>query len=142
MSELLQSAPARLADDPRFEAAKFVKDWSTWMVTTEGVMIAFLVNALAKDNLKMDAVMATWTVVLFSLSIIMAAWVLGSLPSITQRLHRTTCHFGEHGLFDLPVVRRVRLHWVTFLQHTFFLAGLVTLGLSLPPVRALLGWNM
>jgi hypothetical protein len=131
----------KLTDDPRFESLKLVQQWSSWMVTTEGVMIGFLVNAISKaappgaqtETLQLDLEALQYTILAFAISIAMAAWVLGSLPSIAQRLHRDPSRdLGAHGIFDLWLIRRIPLYAATFLQHLFFVAGLVTLFFALP----------
>lgn len=120
------------------------------MVTTEGVVIGFLINAIAKaqpvgasdtatSTLRLDLEVLQYTILAFASSIAMAAWVLGSLPSITQRLHRGPLQLGAYGIFDLPIVRWVPLYAVTFLQHLFFFAGLIALFFALPLSREIIG---
>jgi hypothetical protein len=146
----IQVEKPKLTDDPRFESLKLLKEWSSWMVTTEGVMIGFLVNALAKappvgasntatSTLHLDLVMLQYTILAFASSIAMAAWVLGSLPSISQRLHRGPLQLGAYGIFDLPIVRWIPLCAITFLQHLFFFGGLIALFSALPLSREIVG---
>jgi len=147
----------KLSDDPRFEALKLLKDWSTWMVT-EGVMIGFLVNALPKaltvtqtssgsqsrdlanSALVLRAEGLQCAILAFAISAAMAAWVIGSLPSITQRLRKSGSHrdLGAHAFFDLPILRWIPLYTLTFLQHLFFVVGILSLGFAVPIPEAIL----
>lgn len=134
-----QTYLTKLSEDPRFEGAKLVKEWSTWMVTTEGVIIGFLINSIAKwppsgseVELPLNRNLIVGTIAAFALSMAVAAWVVGSLPSVVQRLPHSRRALGAHGMLDLPWLRDVPLYVLTFLQHLFFGVGIVTLLLALP----------
>jgi hypothetical protein len=108
----------------RITALRFMKEWSVWMVGVETALLGFLVSLLSRDMLALGSYYLKGAAICFGLSIAFAAWVLGAIPSISQRLSKETGSIYMLGLFKIPVFRHVRLGWITFLQHLFFLLGL------------------
>jgi hypothetical protein len=71
------------------EATKLMKDWGSWMTTvstavigTSGVMVSL------NGSPPREQWWAHLSVLHFGLSIVFAAWVLGSLPSVVVRLRK------------------------------------------------------
>jgi hypothetical protein len=89
-------------------------------------------GAIDLTTLVLNRGFIVWTIVAFTASIAIAAWVLGSLPSVAQRLPHSSLALGAHGMLDLPLLGEVPLYALTFLQHAFFGIGLITLILALP----------
>lgn len=78
------------AYEAAIEAAKLMKDWGSWMTTVSTAVIGTngLLIALQEPGTQRDQTWARLSVLFFTSSIVFAAWVLGSLPSIVIRLRK------------------------------------------------------
>jgi hypothetical protein len=97
------------------------------MVSVETALLGFLVSLLASDRIALGSIYLKGAAVCFGISIALAAWVLGAIPSVSQRLTNDSDSIYRMGLFDIPIMRHLRLGWVTFFQHVFFVLGLLGL---------------
>jgi hypothetical protein len=126
--------------DRKVEAAKLLKDWSVWMVTVQSGLIGFLANAVSKKSgIGLDPAGVRLTVFFFSMSILFAAWVLGNLPSVVQRLDvDESRHISDMrgfvfpfklfpGLGFLAALVGVPMWFYGLWQHSFFFAGVLSL---------------
>lgn len=103
----------------QLEAIKLVKDWSTWLVAVQtGVLGLFAALQIKPSSL---------TVYCFVISIITATWVLGALPSLAQRI-APNLNIHEMELFEWCPIP---LWKAAFVQHIFFIIGVVTLAIKL-----------
>jgi hypothetical protein len=110
----------------QLEGLKLLKDWSIWMVTVETAAITFL-GAAAGRVIDSETIFFPVAIVLFTASIVFAAWVLGGIPSVAQRLD------GSGNLFHYKIYRigwladRIKLNALTAIQHTLFIFGIICL---------------
>jgi hypothetical protein len=103
----------------QLEAIKLLKDWSTWLVTAQtGILSLFALIGRKPDFL---------TVFCFVISIIIATWILGALPSILQRI-KDDSNIHQMDLFEWL---GIPLFAAAFLQHVSFMIGVVSLSFSL-----------
>lgn len=114
------------------EAAKLMKDWGSWMTTVSTAVIGangFLLTSPSSGIASMPLVRDTWwafcSVLLFGLSIAVAAWVLGALPSVVTRLNKDG-PVPENDIYEMPFFSfiPVRVGVMASLQHVFFVLGL------------------
>jgi len=117
-------------DTLRLEALKFLREWGVWIVAVQTGLISFIVSLLLQNKIKLGSVYIKGTVICFGLSIVFAALVLSSIPSITQRLNIDKRGIYVIGIFDLPILRNLTLGWVSFFEHLGFLLGLLALIVS------------
>ena len=118
------------ADTLRLEALKLLREWSVWMVAVQTGLIGFLISLLLQSKIRLGSLYIKGAVICFGLSIIFAAWVLGAIPSIMQRLNSDERGIYAIGIFDLPLLRHLRLGWFSFFEHLGFLLGLLALIVS------------
>jgi hypothetical protein len=97
------------------------------MVGVETALLGFLVSLLTSERIALGSVYLKGAAVCFGISIALAAWVLGAIPSVSQRLTHDAGSIYRMGLFAIPIMRHIRLGWITFFQHFFFLLGLLGL---------------
>jgi hypothetical protein len=114
----------------RLEALRLLREWGVWMVAVQTALISFLISLLLQSKLQLGSVYIKGSVSCFGISIACAASLLGALPSITQRLTLDDRSIYTFGLFDLPLLRRIRVGWVSFFQQVLFLLGLLVLLVS------------
>lgn len=117
-------------DTLRLEALKLLREWSVWMVAVQTGLIGFLISLLLQSQIRLGSIYIKGAVICFGLSIIFAAWVLGAIPSIIQRLNSDERGIYAIGIFDLPLLRHLRLGWFSFFEHLGFLLGLLALIVS------------
>ena len=118
-------------DTLRIEALKFLREWSVWMVAVQTGLIGFLVSLLLQGKIRLGSTYIKGAVICFGLSIVSAAWVLGAIPSIVQRLNLDRRGIYKIGIFDLPILRHLSLGWFSFFEHFGFLLGLLALIVSM-----------
>jgi hypothetical protein len=109
----------------RLAALRFLKEWSTWMVGVETLLMGFLVSLLTGDRITLGSIYLKGAVVCFGISIMIAAWLLGAIPSLSQRLPMATEGIYRMPLFSIFPLKYIRVGWVTFLQHLFFFLGML-----------------
>ncbi len=112
----------------QIEAAKLLKDWSTWLVTVQAAALGLITIFFGKDQALQRNYWSFGMVICFALSICFATFVLGSLPTIIQRITPKD-YLHDMVLFTLPVGRLlpVKLSVAAFGQHVMFLAGVICL---------------
>lgn len=108
--------------EKQFKAAELLKDWSIWLVTVQSGAIT-LITMFSKESLIAKNVFSLGTVICFALSIAVATWVLGSLPSIVQRVGPGD-YLHDKWLFSWWPTP---LWAASFAQHILFLLGLFCL---------------
>jgi|SRR5271166_2288134 len=116
----------------QIEAAKLLKDWSTWLVTVQAAVLGLITIFFGKDQALQRNKWSFGMVISFALSIFFATFVLGSLPSIVQRI---TPKKELHSVDLFPGIP-VQLWVATFGQHVMFLAGVICLAVYLITFRA------
>lgn len=153
-------APTAVSYEAAVEAAKLMKDWGVWMTTVSTGVIAANGVLLSKSAAEAPRLplWANLSVLFIGLSIVFAAWVIGSLPSIVVRLRRWAAEpaspaadssataptdtdkrfvtedndFYEARLFSfIPV----RVGVVAALQHVFFVLGIYCFALYVMGVQ-------
>ncbi len=105
----------------QLEAVKLLKDWSAWLVTIQAAAIG-LVTLFYEDGLTLNF-WSRGATTFFALSIIVATLVLGGLPSVVQRV---TPNVRIHDM-QLTEWLPGGLFIYTFLQHLFFILGVIFL---------------
>lgn len=114
------------------ESAKLMKDWGAWMTTVSTAVIGangFLLTSVnasfAPEALTRDRWWAFSSVLLFGLSIVVAAWVLGSLPSVVSRLNQSRASTAND-IYEMRFLSfvPVRVGAIAGLQHVLFVLGL------------------
>lgn len=103
---------------------RLLREWSTWMVGVETALLGFLVSLLSRDMVALGSPYLKGAAICFGVSMAFAACVLGALPSVAEQLGKAERGIYAIALFDIPVVRVIRLGWLAFVQHSFFLLGL------------------
>ncbi|WP_426991167.1 hypothetical protein [Methylomonas sp. CM2] len=103
----------------QLEAIKLLKDWSTWLVTVQtGVLGLFGLQGKTLNDL---------TLTCFIISIVIATFILGALPSILQRSEDDS-NIHQMILFEwFPAP----LYVAAFLQHILFIIGVIYLACSI-----------
>ena len=117
-------------DTLRLEALKLLREWTVWMVAVQTGLIGFLVSLLLQGKIRLGSAYIKGAVICFGLSIACAAWVLGSIPSIAQRLNHDKRGIYALGIHDLPICRHLSLGWFSFFEHFGFVLGLLALIVS------------
>jgi hypothetical protein len=107
----------------QIEAAKLLKDWSTWLVTVQAAALGLITIFFGKDQALERNYWSVGMVIFFALSICLATFVLGQLPSIVQRI---TPKSDLHSMDLFPGVP-VKLWVATGSQHVLFLLGVIHL---------------
>ena len=124
-------------DSAAIEAAKLLKDWAAWMTTVStGVIgaIGVMLSSAASSPAALPQVTpvpvreqlwAYWSVGLLVLSIIFAAWVLGSLPSIVSRMKKDKASV-HNDIYEVKFFSfvPVRFGVIAALEHVLFVLGL------------------
>ena len=118
-----------MTDDPdrRVAALGFLREWSAWMVGVETILLGFLVTLLGDDRLALGSAWLKTAALSFGASMLFAAWVLGGIPSICERLAHRPWSIYRFPVFDLPGLRFMQLRGVAFLQHAFFVLAVAAL---------------
>jgi len=111
----------------RHAALGFLREWSTWMVGVETVLLGFLVSLLTTDRIILGSIYLKGAAVCFGVSIMFVACLLGAIPSLSQRLRTATDGIYKMPLFTVTPFRYVQVGWATFFQHLFFFLGMLRL---------------
>lgn len=111
----------------RLAALRFMKEWSTWLVGIEMLLLGLLVSLLTAERLALGSAFVKGAAVCFGLSIVAATSLLASVPVLTERLDGAT-----ERVQAMALRRSGRPRWMTvgrmaFVQHLFFLLGLLGL---------------
>ena len=109
-------------EEKQTEALKALADWSKWLVTLQTGLSAALI-AIFKSELLNDSCVRCLLIcalICFVLSILIAVWLLGAIPSALQVVpHSKSIYQYEHG--------RIRLIVLSFAEHLFFALGAILL---------------
>jgi hypothetical protein len=109
------------------EALKLLKDWSTALVTIQGVAIGFIGTLVRDQPAKTLTRSAIASIVFFVLSIVSASVVLGALPWLAQPETVATVRCAYEGNFYwMPICYVPVAGWCSG-EHLFFVLGLVCL---------------
>lgn len=109
------------------EALDRIAGWTTWLTGLQTAAIAsigFLFKPPAAGNLKIYCFFA---LIFFGSSIILATWLLSSLPSIQQRLINSKEPDQRNDIYMMKIFSFVPLRMGRFsgLIHAYFLFGIV-----------------
>ncbi len=109
--------------DPQqaLEALKLLKDWSSGLVLVQGGIMSVIGALLKGTEQKAARVTALLSFVASVLSIVAAANVLGSLPTIAENLGRT----AGQSIYDQPANMLLTVRTNCTLEATFFIIGLI-----------------
>jgi hypothetical protein len=110
--------------DKDFESLKLLKDWSIWMIGVETAILGFL-GVMKHTGWEMNSFLFALTLCVFGGSILCAAWVLSSIPSVTRRLDERL-EYSRYKLYDynwLPAW--ITLDRVAIAQHVLFGVGII-----------------
>ncbi len=119
-------------DSVSYESSKIAIDrlatWTTWLTGLQTASIAsmgFLFND-NKGNLELTPY-GFFALLFFGASIILATWLLSSLPSIQQRLINSKDPEPQNDIYMMRIFSFVPLRMGRFtgLIHTYFLIGMV-----------------
>ena len=106
------------------ESLKLLKDWSIWMVTVQTALLGFL-GALPKLSIVVNKTLLRLTVALFTISILLAAWVLSSIPSVVRRIDNCF-NYVDAKLYDINWLPAwLTLNCVAIFQHLAFAIGMI-----------------
>lgn len=111
----------------RLAALRSLKEWSTWLVGLETVLVGFLVSLLSSQQLALGSPYLRGAIICFGFSIISATVLLAAVPSLTERLPAATDGVQRMPLVDVRLLRRVTVGRTSAIQHLLFLAGLIGL---------------
>ncbi len=113
------------------EAVKLLKEWSSWMITVELAIIAFLGSSYLRNGEPLQGWMVS-VIIFFGISITAAAWVLGALPWIVVNLDIPRfANPYQAELSTAPILAKIRLWMMGFVQQAFFIVGILVLALGL-----------
>lgn len=108
------------------EALNRIASWTTWLtgLQTAAIAVMGLLFKSPSDNLKTFGFFA---ILFFGASIILATWLLSSLPSIQQRLVNSKEPDEKNDIYMMSIFSFVpfRLGRFSGLVHTYFLVGIV-----------------
>ena len=138
-----------LSIDKTPAALTLLKDWSAWLVGIQTVVFALIAFVAGKDTtlLTLTHALAKALVVLaivgFALSTICATIILGQIPTIRQRMSKNwpeekTSIWPEGNFYREAAFHgarwpfsSVKLWWITALEHSPFVAGILLVGAAL-----------
>mgnify|MGYP000462477520 CR=1 FL=1 len=122
-----------ISEDTKSEARQIksldqLQDWSKWMVGVEAITLGF--TSTAEKIYQQSAY--TWVVVFSVLTILLAAWVLSSIPSVTRRV-QDGADLTKYTLYDLKYLRKLKitLNAVATAQHIAFFMTVLAVGYAL-----------
>lgn len=116
---------------PSFDAATKALDklsaWTIWICSLETAAIGgvgFLYSAHQYTCFMYSC--AFYTLLFFGVSILLAAWLLCSLPSIQMRLTDTAGK--QNDIYEMDMFQSVHLRFGSFstLVHTYFVLGIIS----------------
>lgn len=109
------------------EALTRIANWTTWLTGIQTAAIAtmgLIIKSPASSQLK---TFGFFTILFFGTSVILATWLLSSLPSIQQRLINSKKPEEQNDIYMMPLFSFVsfRLGRFSGLIHTYFLIGII-----------------
>ncbi len=116
-----------MTDDERtLEALKVLRESSAWMVGVQTAIFGFLITLLNAGQLKLGSFFIKGSVAAFALSIVCAGVVLGAIPWVVNR-KPVPASVRDAAIADWPVLKKVRMGWVSGLQYLAFVMGIICL---------------
>jgi hypothetical protein len=108
-------------------AAIALMDWSKWLVTLQPAAI-LAISGVVKFGPEPALVFGGRTLLVLSLasvviSLLAATFTLGGLPTVIERLPSSAA--DEKGIYDMSVYGQFRLWQFVFVEHLFFVMGIV-----------------
>jgi hypothetical protein len=106
--------------ESRLEALKMLKEWSSLLLSLQAGLLTLL-EIFAKPSQQTTSF--TIFVIAFAISVVIAANVVGAIPSMIQRL-------GDEPVGDIYQMQNrwgLRLGLLAFGQHLFFVIGVASL---------------
>ena len=113
--------------ETQIEALKSLADWTKWLIAVETAITgAFFFRNGG------DAVTSSPALACFILSMLIAAWLLGAIPTALQKTpildtDDTPASIYTHPHFKTSWFRGIPLLWLALLEHAFFMVGLLIL---------------
>jgi len=109
------------------QSISLIKEWSIWLVGIQTSAIGLICAFYDKGNLKIfDSTYLAYSIIFFSLSIIVSSWTLGALPDIIQRVSESDKVHDTDAFTKVPIPL-----WVfCSAQHWFFIFGLLAFVIS------------
>ena len=123
----------------QLDALIVLHGWSKWLVGLDaGILglLTFSLQDLDKAYFKTFPGMSLlFGVAGFALSLLVAAWLVGSLPGFTQQL-KTNVQSSPLDWQKKPTIyefkyAKIELRWYAGLQHGFFIVGVIGLAIGL-----------
>jgi len=109
-----------------------LQEWSKWMVGIETVTLVFSTSTPLKES-----ALYPWIIIFGTLTILIAAWVLSGIPSVTRRVKKGV-DLVNHKLYDIGWLSdRITLNNMAILQHILFGITVILVGFSLLDIDAL-----
>ena len=108
------------------EALGRIANWTTWLTGLQTAAIAVM-GLLFKDPSPNLKIYGFFAILFFGASIILATWLLSSLPSIQQRLINSKEPDERNDIYMMKIFSFIpfRLGRFSGLVHTYFLFGIV-----------------
>jgi hypothetical protein len=108
-------------------AATALMDWSKWLVTLQPAAI-LAISGVVKFGRQPTLDLTAKTLLILSLasvviSLLAATFALGGLPSVIERLPSTAAN--EKGIYDMSVYWHFRVWRIVFVEHLFFVLGIL-----------------
>lgn len=112
------------------EALSRIANWTTWLTGLQTAAIAVM-GLLFKSPSPQLKTYGFFAILFFGASIILATWLLSSLPSIQQRLINSKDPEERNDIYMMKIFSFIpfRLGRFSGLIHTYFLLGIVFYGL-------------
>jgi hypothetical protein len=116
-----------MTDDERTLASlKLLRESSAWMVGVQTAIFGFLITLLNADKLRLGSYLIKGALIAFLLSIVFAGVVLAAIPWVLDRKPVPTSMRGAP-IAALPLLSRISIGWVSSLQYSAFVIGVVCL---------------
>jgi hypothetical protein len=108
-------------------AAIALMDWSKWLVTLQPAAILGI-SGVVKFSSESALGATGKTLLILSLasvviSLLAATFTLGGMPTVIERLPSQGP--DENGLYDMSIYNHLRVWQVVFVEHLFFVLGIV-----------------
>lgn len=107
-------------------------DWSKWLVTLQPAAILAIAGVVNLDPSALSLTERTLLIVSLAcvvISLLAATFALGGLPSVIERLPSTAP--DEKGIYDMSVYWHFRVWQIVFVEHLFFVLGIIFFSLFL-----------
>lgn len=113
--------------DRQQAAAIALMDWSKWLVTLQPAAI-LAISGVVKFDQEPALGPGGKTLLILSLasvviSLLAATFTLGGMPTVIERLPSRGPE--ENGLYDMSIYEHLRVWQVVFVEHLFFVLGII-----------------